>query len=389
VYVAHYGPSGDHVWSYNFANSAAPSNSFAPIGIAADASGHAVVAVAANGSLRLNGSTLLPCGTSSLALFRLAASNGAFMSGACHGQDITGATDMLLAANGDIIVVGSFTDSVDLGGGTIASAGTHAFIARYDGATLAYESGAVLGGGAMRSVRRIARSAGGDFVLSGSCVGVADFGGGVVSANPQGDGTSEDFCVVKLSSTLSPQWVFQRGDNGADLAQAADFLPNGEVVVMGRFLQLVDFGEGFLHNGGTGRVVMLRLSGASGALADPVLGQSVQVLGPECDAPVEIVGLTTSASGDFHVTGQATGCSGADLGAGPIGYFVTRFSSFGVHASTLGTNAGFVGFDLARSPSGLIAFSGHTQLGNNSPTDTFGLGPIGGYGEPFVVRWVP
>jgi hypothetical protein len=159
-----------------------------------------------------------------IALARLSTTNGVVQNAACPGAGAT-PTDIAIASDGDIVVVGRFTDSVNVGGGALAVPGTHAFIARYDGASLAFVQGGMLGDGGMRDATRIAVGPGGAFVVAGACAGDVDFGGGVVSDNPQGNGTTDDLCVVKLSAALVPQWVYQRGDNAADTAVAADFPP--------------------------------------------------------------------------------------------------------------------------------------------------------------------
>lgn len=141
---------------------------------------------------------------------------------------------------GNVVVTGSFEGTVDFGGGPLSSQGaTDVFVARYDpsGAHLA---SARYGTSAAQQGLDVEADASGAFVVVGNYLGNVDFGDG----NLGGASGSPDGFVVKLSPDLVPLWRHRFADSVENVVANVNLSPSGDVVVAGRFGSAVDFGGG-------------------------------------------------------------------------------------------------------------------------------------------------
>ena len=147
-------------------------------------------------------------------------------------------------AAGNFVVTGTFGQSINLGGGNLtATGGSDVFVAKYNTAGT-YQWGVRGGGGSSDYGRAITLDRFGNVAITGSFVGVADFGGGALPAAST-NGNSDAF-LVKYGPGGSHLYsrAFGAGNSDGGLAIAA--APSADLLVGGYFLGTVDFGSGNL-----------------------------------------------------------------------------------------------------------------------------------------------
>jgi len=125
------------------------------------------------------------------------------------GTSADQARAVTVGANGDLVVVGYFSGTVDFGGTSLTAIGTpDLFIARYTaaGALLwAKRYGRITGGpSASAEANAVAVDASGNIAVAGDFWGTADFGTGALVAATNQYGTTLDMFVAKYSSSGTP-----------------------------------------------------------------------------------------------------------------------------------------------------------------------------------------
>lgn len=151
--------------------------------------------------------------------------------------DDTGVS-IAVASNGDLITTGTFTQTMNVGGSALSSAGqTDVWVGRYH-ADGSHVWSIKFGGIGADSALGVAVDAAGDVYVVGHFVGPVDFGGGS-RANANGG------FLVKLAGA-SGAYVWDRvfGASVADLTGGVTVLDASTVAVGGRFTGTVDFGGG-------------------------------------------------------------------------------------------------------------------------------------------------
>lgn len=167
-------------------------------------------------------------------------------------------SDVALDDQGNVVVIGDFSGSIDLGGGTLMSAGgTDVFVAKFDpmGAHLWSKR---FGDAGAQSGRGIAVDATGRVFATGSFAGTVDFGGG---ATMSAGGT--DAFVVALDASGAFLWGRRFGDAAAQVGVALAVTPTA-LLVTGDAAGSVDFGAGPLTSAGSTDVFVASLDAQSG-----------------------------------------------------------------------------------------------------------------------------
>lgn len=147
-------------------------------------------------------------------------------------------TAIAVAANGDLVMVGNFNGTMNVGGAALSSAGqTDIWVARYkaDGTHIWSTK---LGGIGADSGFGVAVDGSNDVYVVGQFVGPVNFGGGS-RTNAYGG------FLVKLAAN-SGAYVWDRvfGASIADLTKVVTVLSSTTVAIGGRFTGTVDFGGG-------------------------------------------------------------------------------------------------------------------------------------------------
>ena len=252
---------GRALWSKRFGDV----NGQSAIDVAVDSSGRVVVAAASDLPFDLGGGTAPgTSGGSSLAVLD-PASGDVIWSKAWPGVSVV---DLAVQSSGDVVVAGSFTEPIDLGGGTHPNAGhTDIFVAAFS-ATGSYRWSRLFGGSGSELVAALDVDPSGNLILTGSFNDTVTFGGqALVSVmSPNRSVKSRDMFIAKLDAAGAHVWSRQLGE--PDEAQwgvgiGSDRL--GNVLVSGGFAGSIDLGGGPLAPA-DGPAFVLKLDPAGSSL---------------------------------------------------------------------------------------------------------------------------
>jgi len=240
VFVAKLDAFGSHLWSKRFGDD---DKSQFLYQLAVDGSGNVLVLGSFAGTLDLGG-VPLQAGASGFDTF-LAKLDDA--GNHLWSRRLDGGPTYHLAvdASGAVILAGTFVDPVDFGGGPLSSAGgSDIFVARLDpsGGHVWSER---FGDSKAQGVTNVTIAAQGRLVLVGSFGGTLDFGGGALAALEQ---DSKSMFLAKLDGDGDALWSRAFAANLpagslSGLATGAD----GSVLTTGDFYGTVDFGGGPLQ----------------------------------------------------------------------------------------------------------------------------------------------
>ncbi len=286
--------------------------------------------------------------------------------------------DVAVDAQGNIIVVGQFSGSVDFGGGplTTPNGNSDIFVAKFDpnGAHLWSQR---YGANGIDGARSVAIDNLGNIVLTGSFQSTVDFGGGpFVSV-----GGSHDIFVLALSPTGGHLISRAFGSTGGDEGSAVAIDPAGNAIVSGHIAGPVDFGGGFLTYAGGDDAFIAKFTAFGTHLWSKSFG----------DASAQYIkDLATDANGNVYCTGSFVGA--VDFGGGmltSLGFIDTmlvKLSSAGAHIWTRQ-----IGGPNFQSGTGVTVDSLGNPIvtGYIQNTVDFGLGPLmsAGNGDIFVAKY--
>jgi hypothetical protein len=290
VAVAKLDGSGNHQWSKGFGASMEQSIA----GLAVDGAGRVVVGVSSNVPFALAGAAPPPDAgaavgvTSSLGVLEPTSGN------VIWSKAWAGASLRAVATDGAdrVIVVGSFTQAVDLGGGMLTNAGhTDLFVAVF-----APDGGHVwskrFGGVGSDDVTSLDIDDSGNIVVAGSFDDTLDFGGPplVSVLSPNLSFPSRDIFIAKLTAAGTHVWSRQLGE--PEQAQWATGLGHdraGNVLLALGFAGTVDFGGGPLA-AARGPAAAVKLDGAGAYVWQRQLPAPAQAIGPAMNDGVLVVG---------------------------------------------------------------------------------------------------
>jgi len=282
-----------------------------------------------------------------------------------------------LAEDGDVVVTGGFTGSVDFGGGPLASAGS------YDVFVLRLSSGGAHrwsrrgGGTGDDSGAAVAVDLDGAVTMAGTISGAAEVGGGTLTS-----AGGRDIVLARYAATSGAHlWSKRFGGAGFDAPEDLVADLDGSVVLAGVFANRVTFGGANLDALGAD-VVLARFAASGAHLWSKRFGGS---------GDDQVSGLALAPDGDLVVAGQFASTidfgGGALANAGAPDVYVARLGGDGAHrwSRRWGTSSGFalVATGVATDPDGAVVFAG-------SAIEAISFGGLvlpasGGY-DPYLVK---
>ncbi|MDI1451901.1 hypothetical protein [Polyangium sp. 6x1] len=205
-----------------------------PKALALDRSGNIFLAGSFAGSFDLGTGPLVGAGNVFLA--KLDARGQTLWSKAFPGMNPQSVRALAVDAAGDVVVAGSFYDTIDLGAGPLESAGdTDVFVAKYSGAG-ELRFGLRYGGPQHDVAPDVALDGRGDIHLAGVFRGTLDLPSAPLSA------AKESLYWARL--TPSGQGVYARAIPGDVAAPSLAVDPSGQARIAGSFSGSIDFGQG-------------------------------------------------------------------------------------------------------------------------------------------------
>lgn len=235
------------------------------------------------------------------------------------GYDVAGA--VAVDSKGNIILAGSFEQSVDFGGGPLTSAGlTDIFVVKLDSSGNHVFSKA-FGGAGTQGATAVAVDASDNILVVGATDGSVNFGGGALPA-----GGDFDVFVAKLDAQGGHVWSHHYGGAGKQQGESVAVDASGNVILAGRFEGGVDFGTGPLLSAGTTDVFITKLNASGGLVFASRFG----------DAGIQIApNVAVDAAGSILATGGFEGSvdfGGAPLvSAGGLDVFILKLGADGKH----------------------------------------------------------
>ncbi len=148
-------------------------------------------------------------------------------------------------SDGNVVVTGIFENTIDLGGGPLVSAGSKdIFVASYS-TTGNHRWSKIFGGGATDLGLGVAIDADNNILLTGSFQGTADFGGG----NLASAGNSDIF-LASYTAAGAHRWSRKFGSSGEDQGLSVASDNANTILITGNFSGNVSFGGGALTSMG-------------------------------------------------------------------------------------------------------------------------------------------
>jgi putative metal-binding protein len=280
--------------------------------------------------------------------------------------------------SGNVIIYGYFNGTIDLGGGPLPSAGgSDLYVAKYS-PTGVHLWSKRFGDSTNQLSKGLAVDASGNIIITGTINGTVTFGGASLTSAGNGDAF-----VAKLGPTGTHLWSKRFGDSAAQLGYGVATDPAGNVLLSGYFLGTMNFGGSNLTTLGGADTYLVKLD-PSGNHAWSIRGggasnQSAVAVAADRFGNVSIVGVLTG-SGSF---------GGPVLtSAGSNDILVAKYDSSGNYlwSKSFGDPASQGVKGLTVDSVGNVMFTGLLF----GPTD-FGGGPIIGAGgeDTFLVKLAP
>ena len=270
---------------------------------------------------------------------------------------------------GEIAIAGYLQGSVDLGTGTVTSAGGNdIFVAKYTAGGIPLWSRRV-GSSLDDRAQGVAVDGSGNVFVIGSFQGTVDFGGGAVTSPP----TYVNSFLVKYSPSGIHLWSKRLSSTGMDEGLALAVDGQGNVTAAGVLYQTSNFGGSSLTTAGGADVWVARFSPAGAHLWSRRGGGT----GDDW-----VYGVAVDGAGNASITGFST--ASADFGGGPVtgagakDVIVAQYSSTGGHvwSRRVGGSADEVGRDIAVDDSGNVFVTGNFA----SASVNFGSGALSNAG---------
>jgi len=378
LFLAKYSPAGAHLWSKSFGGAA---SSVTVQRVAVDGSGNVAVTGSYTGTVNFGGGPLASAGGSDIFLAEYSAAGTHLWSKRLGSSQTDVGTSVAMDGSGNVVLTGWFTGTVDFGGGPLtidSSIGSALFLAKYS-ATGTHVWSKIFYSTSGNVGNGVAVDGSGNVLLTGFYQGTVDFGGGPLPLVEQG------VFLAKFSAAGAHLWSksFGSAQDTAGAAVAVD--PHGDVVMTGYFTGSMDFGGGLLTSRFGRDVFLAKYSGANGAHL-----WSREFGGTTNDV---VNALAVDGNGDVVLTGSfeyTINFGAATLtSAGLQDIYVANYSGAAgtpLSAESFGSTSTDAGYGVAVDATGAILVTGYF-----SGTVDFGAGPLPSAGglDVFLIRLAP
>ena len=307
-FIAKYDPSGGHLWSRCFGDDKELEGDFdrdEGFSITVDDRNGAVLVTGHfDGEVNFGGDLLVSQERNSADIFlaKYDAQGDHLWSKSFAGVRHDDAWVIKTDGSGNVFLAGGFEGQVNFGGGLMRSAGTNdAFFATFNSAGV-HQLSRRFGGPRSDICYGIAINESDEILLAGDFHGEVDFGGDLLASA----GASDAF-LVKLDAFGAHLWSQRFGAAGPDQALDVKIDASGDVLMVGRFNETVDFGGGPLTSAGVDDIFLAQYKRSGNHMWSRRYGD------PDADVGLE---HTIDGTGSIIVTGSFSGT--LDFGGGPL-----------------------------------------------------------------------
>jgi hypothetical protein len=294
-------------------------------------------------------------------------------------------------AEGDVIVTGTFTTEIDFGGGPLMSAGLRdAFVAELDGQTGAHIASVQIGGVGDDYGFGVDVTPDGGVVIAGRFGSLIELGGALTSAG------ETDIYFARLDSSLMPVWSQSFGAAGVDEPHDLAVQQNGDIVMVGGFSNTVDFGGGGLVSAGARDIFLATFDDAGEHVWSNSYGDATDQFGGSFELNSSMSLALDDANGTIYMAGYLLGAVDFDgqvfdaSGDTNADAFYTVFDAGGTFVTGQHYGAGGTELmhDINVASDGLIVLAGR-MLG--SRIDFEDAGTVLGWGDAdgFIAKIEP
>ncbi len=347
--------------------------------VSVDGNGNIVIAGRMSGTIDFGGGLLTSTANSNDIFVAKFSSAGVFAWAKRFGDGgDQSAHAVATDAMGNVVVTGRLAGTVDFGGGNLTSAGGRdVYVAKYDG------NGNHLGskrfGGAMDdSPNDIDIDGNGNIVVAGSFNGSVDFGGGALVS-----GGATDAFVAAYDANGNHLFSKRYGDAAAQSSSGVATDGAGNIYLMGTTAGAIDLGGGAVSSAGVNDVWLTKMSGAG-------TYQWQKIFGDAQDQSSRF--LSANAGGDVVIVGTFAGT--INFGGGTINSgggkdaFVAKLNTNGQHIFSYGAGDGS---DQAGGGVVLDGMGNTLLVGQFAGMVDFGLGALtsAGVNDIYIVKFSP
>lgn len=296
---------------------------------------------------------------------------------------------MVVDAQGDVFLTGTFTTTIDFGGGTLTTSGMRdAFVAKLDGDTGEHVFALKFGGTGDDYGFGIDVDGAGNIVVGGRFQDTIEIGGQLSSAG------GKDIYLAKLDPFGVPQWSRSFGGVDDDELHDLRVQANGDIVMLGGMSATVDFGGGALVSAGSRDIFVATVDGGGNHVWSSRHGDMQDQFSTMWELNAWLT-LALEPNGQIHIGGSLIGQVGfggptlESKGANPDAWRV-RLAPDGSYlgGSRYGqTNSDLV-VDIAVSESGHVIIGGRFQ---STKIDFGAAGIVTGHGggDGFIAKLEP
>ena len=324
IALAKYAPDGTFIWVFTIGGADVD----VPYNVKLAPDGAIYVAGYFTAGALCNGHVVQNAGGRDILLMRISSAGTCDWAIGVGGPGDDEAHDLAIDTNGDILITGLFSQTVDFdpGPGTgilISRGGTDGFVARY-GSDGTFRSVAQFGGVTDDVGNAIALRSDGDVMVAGGFTGTATFGSALAPQLLLSQGGT-DFFLARFAPTLGLEWAVAGGGPGNDIINTGGLViaANGVNFVTGTFTGTASVGPGsgaqLLVSKGDADVFIANYD-ANGSWAS--FARTFGGLGTEA-----VSGFAMDGAGNFYLSGSFQGSVDFDPGAGT--HVVNSLSSSG------------------------------------------------------------
>jgi Beta-propeller repeat len=295
-----------HVWSKLIG---APGVHDGGHAIATDKDGNVIVAGTFSNSINLGGSTLVSAGSDDIYVAKFSPSGSHIWSRSIGGSGTDTVNGITSDADGNIVVLGQFSGQANYGGGNLSSYGaTDIFLASYAKSNGAYRWSKHFGGTGNDTAYSLVATSTGDIIIAAGFQGNATFGGATLTSAGGYDLALARYAAADGTHRWSRSYGGENSEDGSSVAidEAAD-----QLVVSGYFDTSADVGTGTLRSLGLTDAFLAAYSATDGT---PRWSKSFGGTGYDTTADVAV-----DANGNITLVGYFALFGGAvDFGGGSV-----------------------------------------------------------------------
>lgn len=343
IFVAKLDSMGNTLWSQRFGAVADQTVN----AIAVDAMDHIWLTGEFQNAVDFGGGSLKSGGIEDMFVAHLDGGGTHVFSQGYGGTGFQSGRSIAVGAQQQIILLATVENTIDFGGGALASQGSTDIALAALGQDGSHAWSKIFGGATADTPSELAVHPGdakGEITLTGGFTGTIDFGNGPMTGNG-----GNDVFLARIASDGSPIWSKSFGDIGEQSARAIATDASGNVLLAGAFLGNLDLGGGALSSMGSEDIFVAKFNAMGDHLWSKSFGDASQQV-PRA--------IAVDTKGRVFITGSVAGS--ADFGGGPLtsagltDAFLAEFDENGspLFSRLYGNDDDQSGRDLAADPKG-------------------------------------